>query len=245
MEKAEKNSRIRSAITQRIAGFQGLVQRFLKEILIALTLAVVAAIAVEVYNSETRKNDIEINRKATATILAFDKDGNLLSQGSGVFISATRLLVTNYHVIQGADIGKTLAKLSSCAFYRLKTPKGLNKASDLALLEFDATETPHVKGLGDSDALLSGQRVVAIGSPLSLENSVSEGVIANPARRLHGLNFIQFTASISPGSSGGGLYDDHGKAIGITSATLRGEGNTAQDLNLAGSHKPRKRRAYG
>ena len=222
-----------AVIKAQIAKFQNLIQHYLKEILIALVLAVIAAITIEVYNNEAHKNNIEVNRKAIATIVAYDKDGKAVAQGSGVFINATGLLVTNYHVVQGSDIGKTVAKLSTGAFYYLRGIGGLDKKADIALLQFDATETPHIKGMGDSDALLSGQKVIVIGSPLNLENSISEGVIANPARLLYGLKFIQFTAPVSPGSSGGGLFDSHGKAIGITSASLRDENNTAQNLNLA------------
>ena len=233
MEKRKRDERKWGVIKAQISKFQNLIQHYLKEILIALVLAVVAAIAIEVYNNQAHKNNIEVNRKATATIVAYDRDGKAVAQGSGIFINATGLLVTNYHVVQGSDIGKTVAKLSTGAFYHLRGIGGLDKKADVALLQFDATETPHIKGMGDSDALLSGQKVIVIGSPLSLENSISEGIIANPARLLSGLKFIQFTAPISPGSSGGGLFDSHGKAIGITSASLRGENNTAQNLNLA------------
>lgn len=235
MEKAKEQSRKRAIIKQKIAKVQNIVRHFLKEILIALALAALAAVAIEVYKSEVHKNNIGLNQKATATVLVYDKDGNRLGQGSGVFINSTGLLVTNFHVVgmQGSDIGKTLARLHSGAFYRLKGIRGLNNKSDIALLQFDAVETPHVKGLGNSDNLLSGQSIVAIGSPLNQENSVSEGVIANPARRLHGLKYIQFTAPISPGSSGGGLFDKGGKVVGITSASLNDKSMAAQNLNLA------------
>jgi S1-C subfamily serine protease len=105
-----------------------------------------------------------------------------LGQGSGVFINATGLLVTNSHVIEGikgTDISKTVAKLSTGAQYTLTDLRGLDKKLDIALLQFEGTETPHVKELGDSDRLLTGERVIAIGSPLGQENSVSDGVIAN------------------------------------------------------------------
>jgi len=222
-----------SFLNEKIGGFLKLVRHFSKEILIAFVLAIIVAVAIEVYNSEAYKHNISVNRKATATILVYDKDGNPLAQGSGIFVSAAGRLVTNYHVVQGSDISKTVAKLPSGAYYRLKGLMGLDRKSDLALLQFDATETPYVKGLGDSDALLSGQKVIAIGCPLGQENSVSEGVIANPARQLSGVKLIQFTAPISPGSSGGGLFDTNGKTIGITSASLRDENNTAQNLNFA------------
>ncbi|MGD0915686.1 MAG: trypsin-like peptidase domain-containing protein [Thermodesulfobacteriota bacterium] len=217
--------------TKKILTF---IKHFSKEILIGLILAVIAAVAIDVYKSEIHKNNIEANKKAIATVLVYGKEGNLLGQGSGVFINATGLLVTNFHVIEGTDISKTVAKLSTGAQYSLRNLRGLDKKLDIALLQFEGTETPHVKKLGDSDQLLSGERVIAIGSPLGQENSVSDGIIANPARELLGLKFIQFTAPISPGSSGGGLFNKDGKTIiGIMRAALQDEKREAQNLNFA------------
>jgi S1-C subfamily serine protease len=218
-------------ITKKILNF---IKHFSKEILIALILAVIAAVAIEVYKSEAYKNNIQVNKKAVATVMVYDKDRNPLRQGSGVFINATGLLVTNFHVIEGTDIAKTEAKLSTGAKYSLRSLRGLDKKLDIALLQFEATETPHVKALGDSDKLLSGEKVIAIGSPLGQESSVSDGIIANPARELSGLKLIQFTAPISPGSSGGGLFNKDGKAIiGVTRAALQDENRKAQNVNFA------------
>ena len=100
-------------------------------------------------------------------------------------------------------------------------------------MQFEGTEIPHVKKLGDSDKLLSGEKVIAIGSPLGQENSVSDGVIANPARESLGVKFIQFTAPISPGSSGGGLFNKDGEAVGITRGALQDEKREAQNVNFA------------
>lgn len=218
-------------ISKKILNFT---KHFSKEILIALILAVIAAVAIEVYKSEAYKNNIQVNKKAVATIIVYDKDRNPLRQGSGVFINATGLLVTSFHVIEGTDIAKTEAKLSTGAKYSLRSIRGLDKKLDIALLQFEATETPYVKALGDSDKLLSGEKIIAIGSLLGQESSVSDGVIANPACELLGLKLIQFTAPISPGSSGGGLFNKAGKAIvGITRAALQDENRKAQNLNFA------------
>jgi S1-C subfamily serine protease len=211
-----------------------LLKRFTKEIAIALILAVVAAVGVEIYLHEIHKRNIQVNKKAVATVLVFDKDRNSLGQGSGVFINGKGLLVTNYHVIEGADISKVIAKLSTGAQYTLRGIRGIDKRLDIALLQFDGTETPHVVDLGNSDKLLSGEKIIVIGSPMGQENSVSDGVIAHPARQISGQKFIQFTASISPGSSGGGLFNEDGKAvIGITRGTLQDKDGSAQNLNFA------------
>jgi len=210
------------------------IRRFSKEILIALIFAVIAGVAIEIYQSQRYKSNIQNSKKAVATVLAFDKDRNPLRQGSGIFLNSTGLLVTNFRVIEGTDISKTIAKLSTGAQYSLRGLRGLDKKLDIALLQFEGTETPRVKDLGDSDKLLSGDRVISIGSPLGQENSVSDGVIANPAREISGVKFIQFTAPISPGSSGGGLFEKDGKSvIGITRGTLQDENRKAQNVNFA------------
>ncbi|MGO8991601.1 MAG: trypsin-like peptidase domain-containing protein [bacterium] len=222
-----------NGITKKIFNF---IKHFSKEILIALILAVIAAVAIEVYKTELYKNNIQVNKKAVATVLVYDKDRKLLGQGSGVFVNATGRLVTNSHVIigiEGTDISKTVAKLSTGAQYTLGGVIELDKKLDIALLQFEGTEIPHVKKLGDSDKLLSGDKVIAIGSPLGQENSVSDGVIANPARESLGVKFIQFTAPISPGSSGGGLFNKDGEAVGITRGVLQDEKREAQNVNFA------------
>ena len=216
--------------TKKILNF---IKHYSKEILVAFILAFIAAVAIEVYKTEGYKNNIQVNKKAVATVLVYDKNGNLSRQGSGVFINGTGLLVTNFHVIDGADISKTVAKLSTGAQYSLRGLRGLDKKYDIVLLQFEGTETPHVKDFGDSDMLLSGERIIAIGSPLGQENSVSNGVIANPAREFSGLKLIQFTAPISPGSSGGGLFKENGKAVGITGGGLHDENRKAQNVNFA------------
>ena len=210
-----------------------LIKIFSKEIIIALILAIIAAVGLEIYDSGMNKHNIRVNQKATATILVYDKDGKGIRQGSGIFINSKGLLLTNYHVIKGMDISKTRAKLPSGAFYELRGIKGLNEKIDIAILQFEATDTPYVKNLGDSDKILSGEKVIAIGSPSGLENSISEGIIANPARILLGTKFIQFTAPISPGNSGGGLFNKDGKVIGITMASLADEEKSNQNLNFA------------
>ncbi|MGA9109768.1 MAG: trypsin-like peptidase domain-containing protein [Smithella sp.] len=218
---------------QNIKNLFILIKKFSKEIIIALILAIIAAVGLEIYDSGMNKHNIRVNQKATATILVYDKDGKGIRQGSGIFINSKGLLLTNYHVIKGMDISKTKAKLPSGAFYELRGIKGLNEKIDIAILQFEATDTPYVKNLGDSDKILSGEKVIAIGSPSGLENSISEGIIANPARILLGTKFIQFTAPISPGNSGGGLFNKDGKVIGITTASLADQEKNNQNLNFA------------
>ena len=103
-----------------------------------------------------------------------------------------------------------------------------DEAKDIAIL---GTSTPHNLALlqpGNSDNLQKGEKVVAIGSPLGLQNSVSTGVFSGYVDE-NGINMLQFTASISSGSSGGALFSDAGEVLGITFASYE----AGQNLNLA------------
>jgi S1-C subfamily serine protease len=210
-------------------------RHYLKEILVALVLAIVAAVVIESYQKNLQAGILEQNLKAVACLDILDKQQRLVGQGSGVFVTPTGKLVTNYHVIKGA--GDIRARLPSGAFYVLKGFWDTDEKADIAVLQFDATETPAVKGLGDSGALRVGEAVYAIGNPVSLCGTVSPGNVSNPSRRLDGQHFIQFTAPISPGSSGGGLFNSDGEVVGITAASQNiasgPQAGRAQNLNLA------------
>jgi len=189
-----------------------------KDIIIALTLAIVAALAIEPAKGTIAGYILQNDEKAVATIIAYDKNSNPISYGSGFFIKSDGLLLTNYHVIAGSNYPLIQAKLPSGAFYQLKDVSRLDPKNDIAILQFDAKDVPTVS-LGDSTKINSGDDVIAIGSSLgAFENSVSKGVISSPLRNLNGQDFIQFTAPISSGNSGGGLFKD-GNVIGITSSS--------------------------
>ena len=211
------------------------IRHYLKEIIIALVLAVVAAIAIDRYEHYVRTQTTLANLKAVATLVAMDSQGNTISQGSGFFITPNGVLVTNYHVIRkAADV---IAHLPSGAFYKLKGIRDTDELADIAILQFDASDTPAVKALGDSDELKIGDEVYAIGAPVGLEGTLAAGNVSNPFQSIDGKRFIQFTAPISPGSSGGGLFDAAGEVVGITAASHNipsgSQAGLAQNLNLA------------
>ena len=165
----------------------------MKDFIIALVLAIIAAIAIDRVNASEATNKVQNDAKAVATVFAYDSNSNPVSQGSGFFISSDGLLLTNYHVLAGSSYALTEAKLPSGAYYKLDKIVGLDKNDDIAILKFDAKNVPFVD-LGNSDDIQSGDQVFAIGSPLDFENSVSAGVISNPKRAIGGQYFIQFTA---------------------------------------------------
>jgi len=211
-------------------------KRFSKEIIIALVLAIIAAILLEYFHASIKQNKLNANLKAVAVVIAADKQGNILNQGSGIFISPNGKLVTNYHVIKGATLFR--AKLPTGAYYDYKGVIGIDEDRDIAILHFDAQEVPYIKILGDSDNVKAGDKVVAIGAPLGYESTVSEGIVSHPSRTLNNQRFIQFTAPISSGSSGGGLFDESGKLIGATTRSINippelQKEVIAQNLNFA------------
>jgi len=205
-------------------------KRFSKEILIALVLAVFAAVTVEIVKDKTREATLRNNRKAVATIVSQNKEKGLIIQGSGFFIDSTGDLVTNYHVIKEADWKTITAKLQSGAYYTIKDIIGIDKKADIAIIRFEATETPFVQ-MGDSDQLHHGDEIVVIGTPVGLESTVSTGVISNPDREIKGLRFIQFTAPVSHGSSGGALFTKSGQTVGVVTSMMRP--SETQNINFA------------
>lgn len=139
--------------------------------------------------------------------------------GSGVIISQDGYIMTCAHVVSGATSIKV--QLSSGDSYDA-TVVGSDSTSDIAVIKIDATGlTPAV--IGDSDALAVGETVVAVGNPLgTLSNSVTDGIISALNRQVtvqnNNMTLLQTSASISPGNSGGGLFNANGELIGIVNA---------------------------
>jgi serine protease Do len=138
------------------------------------------------------------------------------SLGSGFIISADGYVMTNAHVIEGAD--EVTVKLLDKREFRAKVI-GSDKRTDVALLKIEATGLPAVR-LGDSSQLKAGEWVVAIGSPFGFEHSVTAGIVSAKGRALPQENyvpFIQTDVAINPGNSGGPLFNLKGEVVGINS----------------------------
>jgi len=139
--------------------------------------------------------------------------------GSGFIISSDGVVVTNYHVIDGATSGTvTFSNGVKCSIdYVLGYAKPKNFGDkDFAVLKINATNLPTVT-IGDSDKVKAGDKVVAIGNPLGIQNVVSEGIISkvwSPSEQPYP-GLIQITAPISPGNSGGPLFNMYGEVIGV------------------------------
>ncbi|MCQ2566399.1 MAG: trypsin-like peptidase domain-containing protein [Clostridia bacterium] len=161
----------------------------------------------------------------------YDENGYMMGSGSGFFIDESGIAVTNFHVIDGCSYAT--AMLANGEVYDITGVYDYDIAKDIAMIQVDG-EGFDTLTVGDSENILAGAEVYAIGSPSGLDNTISTGIISNVSRYVDGMDYIQFTAPISCGSSGGALLDENYCVIGITSAYWIGTGdNGTQNLNLA------------
>ena len=145
--------------------------------------------------------------------------------GSGVMVSPDGLILTNNHVVAGAEVIRVT--LPDARAFRARL-LGRDAETDLAVLRGETTETLPAARLGDSKAVRAGQIAIAIGNPLGFESTVTAGIVSAVGRSLRGesgrliSDVIQTDAAINPGNSGGALVSSRGEVIGINTATIMG-----------------------
>ena len=152
--------------------------------------------------------------------------------GSGFFLHEDGHLITNFHVIEGETqisievYHQRNGQLERRAYKQVRIV-AMNKFADLALLKIEDPGAPKFARvpLGDADALAVGERVFAIGSPLGLERTVTEGILSTKTRQMQGALYLQTTTQINPGNSGGPLFNLRGEVVGVTNMKITfGEG---------------------
>ena len=164
---------------------------------------------------------------AIVSIVMSDKDSHAIAQGSGFLISNDGMILTNYHVI--AEGSSAVVKLPDGTLYVVDGVLASDKVRDVAVIKVHGSNFRTLT-LGNSDQLQVGEEVVAIGNPLSLESTVSNGILSGIRTvEEEGGKFLQVTTPISPGSSGGPLFNMAGEVIGITTMYLKG----GENLNFA------------
>lgn len=170
----------------------------------------------------------EIANKSVVGIYVYNTEG-VLSTASGVIYSKDGYIVTNDHIYSGAANPKFKVYTSDGAMYSADFVAG-DTRSDLAVLKLKEPKNLTPAVFGNSDELIVGETVVAVGRPNgATEDSIaSEGVVSDKSRRVaittsYTGNYIQTNTAINPGSSGGALYNAYGQVVGITSAKLVGD----------------------
>jgi len=193
-----------------------------------LVLAAIGAAATPVprARAQARPTPTVYDRSSStvATIKVSDRDGSPKRAGSGVLINADGEIVTNYHVVEGGtffDVTLPGQEVAPARPYRCAPDR------DLATLRINPPSRAKVANIGKTMPEV-GERVYAIGSPMLLEGTITDGIVSS-VRLVGESRLIQTTAAVSHGSSGGGLFRSDGALVGITTLTLA-EG---QSLNFA------------
>jgi S1-C subfamily serine protease len=188
----------------------------------------------QVVQASTKLEASSIYEKAAPSVVfitCIDAKGQV-SSGSGVILRADGIIATNFHVMSDSVAAKV--QLSNSDIYDDVSVLETDERKDIAILKIKAVNLP-VLAVADSDSIKIGATVYALGSPRGLTGSLSSGIVSSlrPASdlssELTGFRIIQFTAPISPGSSGGALLDDSGRLLGLVFAYRPG----GQNLNAA------------
>lgn len=169
---------------------------------------------------------VSINTTATAGTNFFGQPVQTASAGSGFVLTADGYIVTNYHVVEGADT--VTVTMYNGDEYDAKYVGG-DEDYDIAVIKVEAQDLQPVT-VGDSDTLNVGDRVLAVGNPLGeLTFSMSGGMVSSVNRAINvsgtPFNMIQTDASINPGNSGGPLFNSYGEVVGIVSAKYSSASN--------------------
>ncbi|MDO8282496.1 MAG: trypsin-like peptidase domain-containing protein [Thermodesulfovibrionia bacterium] len=165
------------------------------------------------------------NNDAVIVVKTYDKKNNPLGQGSGFIISKNGAIVTNHHVIEGAY--SIYVKIDNKAV-KVEDIISDDKENDLAVLKIRAGNYPVVT-LGSIDNIAIGEKIYVIGSPQGLENTISDGILSGIREMGPGKRVLQITAPISQGSSGGPVFNEEGRVVGVVTFLLM----KSQNLNFA------------
>lgn len=180
------------------------------------------------YRPDPEKSFEQLAMLASSVVLIgiHDRKGDLLGTGSGIMIGRDGYILTNSHVASGGSFYSVRIEEDETVYSTNELIK-CHSVLDLAVLRIERGLNP-LPIYNGKKKLVRGQKVVAIGSPLGLFNSVSDGIISG-FRKIDGVDMIQFTAPTSHGSSGGALLNMYGEVIGISTAGF----DNAQNINLA------------
>lgn len=177
-------------------------------------------------NTEKSFEELAMLASSVVMITVFNRSGEPEATGSGIMIGKDGYILTNNHVVEGGAIFAVQIE-DDDNVYPADSVIKTNKMLDLAIIRISKKLKP-IPIYNGKKKLVRGQKVVAIGSPLGLFNSVSDGIISG-FRTINDVDMIQFTAPISHGSSGGAVLNMQGQIIGISTAGI----DKGQNINLA------------
>ena len=174
-------------------------------------------------------NTDEIRKASESVVLlqCYDKNGELYCSGSAFAAFEEGIFVTNYHVIE-QEVYRIVACTEDNTMFEINSVLAADSKRDIAILKTDSKTNIAPLMIGSSSNLEKGEKVVTIGSPLGFLNTVSTGVFSGYIEN-DTIHQLQFSASISHGSSGGALFNNQGKVIGITCGSYE----DGQNLNVA------------
>ena len=179
-----------------------------------------------VVRAEKSFEELALLASSVVLIAIHGQNGDVIGTGSGIMIGRDGYILTNSHVASGGRFYSIRIEDDDTVYSTDELIK-YHSVLDLAVLRIDRRLNPLSIYRGNKK-LVRGQKVVAIGSPLGLFNSVSDGIVAG-FRKIDGVDMIQFTAPTSHGSSGGAVLNMYGEVIGISTAGF----DNAQNINLA------------
>jgi hypothetical protein len=168
---------------------------------------------------------VEKYGKAVVMIASVNPDQETYSLGSGFIVDSEGIIITNYHVIEGAY--PIIIKLLNGDFYDNISVINADERRDLAILKIDGWDLPTVD-LGNSNDAKIGEEVIVIGNPQGLQNTVANGIISAFRQSEGGFQYHQITAPVSKGSSGSPVFNNEGEVIGVISASIE----DGQNLNF-------------
>ena len=196
--------------------------------LILIVVAIIVAVSTFVINHSFNKklSAEEIFDLIAPCTVEINAEGDAFSStGTGSFIDENGTIITNYHVIESCHTINVTNQDGNV--HKVVSVLGFDKERDLAIIKIDSQNENFIKL--KTDKLKTGEKIYTLGSSLGLTGTFSEGIISSSSREIEGLEFIQITAPISSGNSGGPLVDEYGNVIGIATGAF----TEGQNLNLA------------
>lgn len=195
--------------------------------LLGITISLFTSVSVAWGQGQPQKCTLsaqQIFQRANGSMIliqTFNDEGHPLEQGSGFVVSSEGAALTNYHVIRGAS--RATAKFGDGMSTDVGGVLAIDREHDVAVIKL-ASAAKSFLLMGNSDRVRVGEELVAIGSPLGLQNTLSEGIVSGIRNGI-----IQMSNPISPGSSGGAVFDRCNDVVGISVATV----TAGQNLNFA------------